>query len=191
MTRSPRPLAGTLGALLVAAVSLVAAPGPVDARCVPPPPIEEAARRADVVIVGTVTAVAQEGRVATVAVAEIWRGPALPASVDVRGGPGEGRTSVDRTFVAGTRYLFTLGIEPDGQLTDTACSATIEWDPGLGALRPAGMHLPVGAAGLDAAAAPDAPFDPSSFVVPAGVALLVAATLLIAGMLARGRQTNR
>jgi hypothetical protein len=197
MTRQPRRFAHATAVLafsalaLALSLALVAAPETVEARCVEPRPIEEAIRTADVVIVGTVTAVAQEGTHATVAVDEIWRGPKTPAIVLVRGGPAEGRSSVDRTFEVGTRYLFTLGLEPDGQLTDSACSSTTEWDAKLGALRPPGAHLPGAAGELDAAAAAEPTFDPLTLVVPAGVALLVATALLIAGLLARGRKTNR
>lgn len=193
MKRWPHPIAATLGALVLAATTIIAVPVPVpvDARCAPPPTIHEAIRAGDVVVVGTVTAVAQEGRLATVTVEEIWGGRMLPATVAVRGGPGDGPTSVDRTFVAGTRYLFTLGFDADGQLTDSACSSTIEWGPKLEALRPAGAQLPEAAGALDAAVGSGATFDPSGLVVPAGVALLVAVALLIAGLVARGRQTNR
>ncbi|HUG30159.1 MAG TPA: hypothetical protein VMQ65_06595 [Candidatus Limnocylindria bacterium] len=175
--------------LVLAALTLVAAPRPVAARCVEPDPIEEAIRAADVVIVGTVIAVAEEGTRATVRVEEIWRGPALAAEVVVWGGPG-GRSSIDRTFEAGMRYLFTIALGEGGRLTDSLCSSTIAWDPKLVALRPPGAQSPTAAGELDAVAEP-AGFDPASLVVPAGVALLVAAALLVAGLLARGRQTNR
>lgn len=193
MTLSPHPLAGALGALgavAIAGLTLIAFPAPVDARCVEPAPIEEAVRTADVVIDGTVTAVAEEGTRATVRVEEIWRGPALEAEVVVWGGPG-GRTSVDRTFEADIRYLFTITTGENGRLTDSLCSSTAIWDPRLEALRPAGMHLPVPAGQLDAAAVPDAPFEPASLLVPAAVALLVAIVLLVAGLMTRGREANR
>lgn len=198
MTRSVHPVVGTFAAaalaaaaLVLASLALLAAPRPVAARCVEPAPIEEAVRAADVVIVGTVTAVAEEGTRATVHVEEIWRGPALEPEVVVWGGPGGGRTSVDRTFEAGIRYLFTITVGENGRLTDSQCSSTVQWDAKLEALRPPGAQLPGVTDPLDATAESDAALDPASLVVPAGVALLVAAALLIAGLLARGRQSNR
>jgi hypothetical protein len=166
-------------------------PAPAAARCAAPTPIEEAVRAADVVILGMVTAVAEEGTRATVRVEEIWRGRALPAEVVVFGGPGGGRTSVDRTFEAGIRYLFTITLGENGRLTDSQCSSTTEWDPKLEALRPPGAQLPTTAGEVDAASEPDATFDLASLVVPGAVALLVAAALLVAGLLARGRQPGR
>ncbi len=194
MTLANRQPAGTvaapaLAAALLAALALVALPRPVDARCVEPPPIQEAVRTADVVILGTVKAVANEDTRATVSVAEIWRGPALPAEVIVQGGPG-GRTSVDRTFVVGTQYLFTLTLDPEGALRDSLCSSTIEWDAQLAALRPPGAVPPAGSDDAQPTVAEAAPFDPASLVAPAGVALLVALGLLGAGLLARGRQAR-
>lgn len=202
MTRSARTLLGTLAAVTftataltaaalaaIATLALLATPGSAFARCFEPAPIDEAVRTADVVIVGTVTAVAEEGTRATVHVEEIWRGPALAVEVVVWGGPG-GRSSVDRTFVAGTRYLFTITIDADGRLGDSQCSSTTEWDPKLEMLRPVGMQVPGASGVLDAAAESETTLDPASLVVPAGVALLVAAALLVVGLLARGRQTN-
>ncbi|TAJ99451.1 MAG: hypothetical protein EPO36_12005 [Chloroflexota bacterium] len=87
----------------------------------------EAWKTADVVLVGTVTSVANNDRWAQVAVEEVWRGPDQPAEVVVKGGgadPGM-MTSVDRTYQVGVRYLFTLTVVgPD--LTDNACSGTTE-----------------------------------------------------------------
>lgn len=195
MTRSLRPIFGAFGAAVLAAAALAAialasTPGPVAARCVEPVPIEQAIGTFDVVIVGTVTAVAEEGTRASVRVEEIWRGPVLGAEVVVWGGPGGGPTSVDRTFEAGTRYLFTITVTPEGRLTDSQCSSTTEWDPKLEALRPAGVPAPGAAGDQGATAEPEPAFDPGSLVVPAAVALLVAAVLLAIGLLARGRQTN-
>ena len=199
MTRTMRPIvvtsaAAILAATALAAVALLAAPRAVQARCVEPTPIEEAVRTSDVVIVGTVTAVAEEGTRATVQVEEIWRAPATLAiepEVLVHGGPG-GRTSVDRTFEAGTRYLFTITLGEDGRLTDSQCSSTMVWDAKLVPLRPAGAIQPQ--PGGDGTAQPTAgeaaPFDPWSVIGPAGVAIAVALALLGAGLLARGRQAR-
>ena len=182
-------LAATLAALTSTAIALASTPAPAAARCVEPPPIGEAIRIADVVIVGTVTAVAEEGTRATVRVEEIWRGPALAAEVVVWGGPG-GRTSVDRTYEAGKRYLFTISLGEGSRLTDSLCSSTIEWDPRLEAIRPPGALPPATDDGAQPAAAEATPFDPSTIVGPATVAIAVAVALLGAGLLARGRQAK-
>ena len=185
--------AATLAAVTCTAIALASTQAPAAARCVEPPPIEEAVRTADVVIVGTVGAVAQEGTLATVRVEEIWRGPVVEAEVRVWGGPGDGLTSVSREFVVGTKYLFTLGFGEDGRLTDSLCTSTTEWNERLAALRPLNATQPQ-PAGDDAAqptAGEAAPFDPWSLIGPAGVALAVAVALLGAGLLARGRQANR
>lgn len=170
-------------------LALLATPAGAAARCAAPVPVQQAVATTDVVIVGTVVSTELEGVIANVLVTEIWRGPDLPANVRVWGGPGGGRTSIDRTFEAGTRYLFTLTLDVDGSLHDSACSSTTPWDATLEALRPAAIRSPLGAidAATDAAPA-DAPFDPASLVAPVGVALFVAVALLGIGLLARGRQ---
>jgi hypothetical protein len=182
-------LVAAFAALAFAAAALGSTQAPGAARCVEPVPIDEAVRTADVVIVGTVSAVAEEGTRATVRVEEIWRGPALDAEVVVWGGPG-GRTSVDRTFDAGTRYLFTIAFGEDGRLTDNLCSSTTEWDASLEAIRPPGAMQPAGGDTAQPTAGEAAPFDPWSVIGPAGVALVVAIALIGAGLLARGRQAN-
>ena len=65
-------------ALVVApARGLLARPPP---DCQMAPPIEEAVRTSELVFVGTVTAIDNEGRSATVQVEEVWRGDASFAS---------------------------------------------------------------------------------------------------------------
>ena len=204
MTRTLLPIPATFMAAAfalalaaaLAIIALFAAPGMVAARCAEPAPIEDAVLTADVVIVGTVTALAEEGTRATVRVEEIWRAPANPvigAEVTVHGGPGGGRTSVDRTFVDGVRYLFTITLSPEGRLTDSQCSSTTGWDPKLAALRPpeAMPPQPAGDGAAQPTVAETATFDPMSVIGPAAVALLVALALLGAGLLARGRQAKQ
>ena len=186
---------------VIAALALLSLPASAAARCVEPAPIAQAVQTADVVLVGTVTAIEQGGRLATATVTEVWRGPDQPAVIKVRGGPADGPTSVDRTFEVGTRYLFTLILEANGRLGDNACSSTTTWEPGHAAIRPADFRLPVGVlagsdetagsgddAGAGDAASVDAPFDPWSVAAPVGAALIAALVLLGVGLLARGRQ---
>ncbi len=141
-----------------------------------PPSIDEAVRDADLVFVGTVTSVANLDRWATVAVEEIWKGPDLFPVVEVRGGPGgNAASSVDRSYIAGTRYLF-LPFVADGVLQDSSCSSTTEYTRDLGALRPANARRPV-TLEPESDAAPR--FDPASLLVPA--ALVIGAGVLVFG----------
>ncbi len=177
-----------LRGLRIAAMTLPLAlwllvPTAASASCAMPIPIKEAIQSADVVIVGTVTSTENLGRWATVEVHEIWKGPDLPATVVVRGGPEPGgASSIDRTFSVGARYLFVLGLDAQGALSDNACSATTEIDADDHALRPADYRTPT--PGEEA----EDGVDLAGIIVPAGVALLVAAALLVAGLVARGRQ---
>lgn len=141
-----------------------------------PPRVDDAVKDADIVFVGTVTSVANAGRWAMVTVEEVWKGPDLAPIVEVRGGPeGNTATSVDRSFTAGTRYLF-LPFIAEGVLQDSACSSTAEFTADLVRLRPATARPPV-----SATPQPDAAdrFDPASLFVPA--ALVVGAGALVFG----------
>ena len=157
-------------------------PAPAAASCAMPIPIEQAIRDSQVVLVGTVTSTENDGRWATVEVHEIWKGPDLPATTTVLGGPEPGTaSSVDRSFTAGARYLFVLSIDERGQLHDNSCSATTEMGAGDNELRPAEFRTP---SPVDAS---DADNDATGIVSAGVVALIVAGVLLAAGLLARGR----
>lgn len=121
--------------------SLAHAPA-VLASCAPPEPLERVVASSDVVLVGTVTAVANNDRWARVQVEEIWKGGPLEAIVEVHGGGPDPNmmTSVDRTYVPG-RYLFTLG-RNGIELLDNACSGTTVWSEDLARLRPADWLAP-------------------------------------------------
>lgn len=169
-------LARTAASAALIMVPLLLAAAPVLASCVMPPPVEEAVRDAEIAFVGTVTSVANSGRWAMVAVEEVWKGPDLAPVVELRGGPeGNTATSVDRSFTAGTRYLF-LPFIAEGVLQETACSSTTEFTADLARLRPATARSPV-----PATPEPDAapPFDAASLLVPA--ALVVGAGVLVFG----------
>jgi hypothetical protein len=99
---------------------------------------------ADVAFVGIVQGVDQ--RVARISVIEVWRGPDLPAQVDLVVGDGQppGLSTGDRTFEVGMRYLFVPYRYPDG-LQDSVCSLTQPWTPELAAVRPAGARPPTAA----------------------------------------------
>ena len=124
----------------IALAVLLLVPSVADASCAGPVSVQDAVRSAPTVFVGTVTDLSSGGRVATVRVDDVWRGSEIPASVDVVGTPdlNAAATSVDRTYAAGSQYLFV----PDGggpdHFTDNSCTATRPYSGNLAALRPAG-----------------------------------------------------
>lgn len=165
---------------------LLAAPPTALASCALSPPIAEALAEAEIVFVGTVTATAERDLWATVTVEEIWKGPDLPVVVQVKGGQGGNvGTSVDREFRSGVKYLFTPTMLQDGTFSDNACTPTRVWEEALAALRPADARGPIGGTPPEPSG-----FDVGGLVVPLGVALLVAAALLIVGLAVRGRQSD-
>lgn len=102
-------------------------------------PLEEQLAEHDTIFTGTVTATTHDGRVATVAVDAVWRGPDLPSQVRVAGSENLGPsafTSVDRTFEAGQPYLFVPSGPPDN-FVDNACSPTQPLTAQITALAPA------------------------------------------------------
>lgn len=117
-------------------VGSVLAAGPALASCAPAPPLAQAFADAEVVFKGTVTAVENNGRTATVRVDEIWKGPPLPDSVVVIGG-AEGEnvaSSVDRDFRVELTYVFfpNNGAPP---FQDDICTSTQPYSPELERLR--------------------------------------------------------
>ncbi len=169
----------TLAFLLPSATTL--------ASCMIPPPIDEAFESAEIVFVGTVTETSNRGTWASVAVEEVWKGPDQPIAVVIRGGPGgNAATSVDRTFEIGVKYLFFPYADSEIGLADNSCSLTTPWSDDLVALRPADAHQPLGTSETETGVW----FDVGGFVGPLGVALLVGGVLLVAGLLARGRQSS-
>jgi hypothetical protein len=103
------------------------------------------------VFVGTVTFTSDNDRVARVKVESIWRGPELPAYVDVHGSPVSGlsaASSVDRKYSAGTRYLFVL-FSANQPLQDNSCSATQVYTTEVAALAPGDARQPAPATAFD------------------------------------------
>lgn len=171
----------------VAAVPLLLAFAPATAlgSCMPPPPLEEAVKTADVVFVGVVTATSNQNFWASVQVEEVWRGPDQPRGVVVRGGTGgNAMTSIDRSFEPGVTYLFFPSVDPALGLADNSCSSTTPWTEAMVALRPADAREPIGAE-------PEAAgFDLGGLLVPIGVAVFVGGALFLAGLVARGRRAD-
>ncbi len=99
--------------VLMVAVGALAVGASMDARAscaIQQPSAGEQLSAAHVVFVGTVVYTSDANRSARVKVESIWKGPGLPAYVDVRGeAPGSGLTSAseaDHTYQTGGRYLF-------------------------------------------------------------------------------------
>ena len=166
----------TIAAMVLATVVAT----PVQASCVELAEPAVAVREADVAFVGTVVRLANQDRWATVAVEEVWRGPDLGPTVEVRGGPaGNVATSVDRTYRLG-RYLFVVSAA-GGHFSDSACSATTEWDRTLEPIRPADARRPLGASVGDE---PSPSGDTRSLAAPlivasaAGLALMAVVSVL-------------
>lgn len=165
------------------ALSLTA-PGAVLADCMAPPPIEEAVAQNEIVFIGTVVAVGDQGRRATVEIEEVWRGPDLPVTTMVLGGIGDGFTSVDRTYEVGMRYVFFPALDPEtGALADNLCTNTTPWQDDYEKIRPADVRSPTGEPTGEGAA-----FDVASLVPIGALVLVVAGVLLVAGLVARGRE---
>ncbi|HSL97300.1 MAG TPA: hypothetical protein VK831_01890 [Candidatus Deferrimicrobiaceae bacterium] len=183
-TATLRLLSALVVATLATLVGLAAA-DPVRASCAAPPAIAPPSfDDVDVVLVGTVLATAEAGRWASVVVHEVWRGPDLPEELLVKGGDGGNMwTSIDRTYEVGVRYLFALTNGDGGALRDNACSATTEWTDDLTTLRPADARTPTGEASADVAG-----IDLGGIVPVILVVAVVAAVLLGAGLVARGRE---
>lgn len=125
------PVIGVVGGASAAAAA---------AACLPPADLGVAIASGEVVLVGVVDAVENNGRWATVRVEERWHGAeAVGGTVRVRGGPEPGTaTSSDRTFAAGVRYLFVAGAG-NGFLVDNLCTVTQPWSPDLAQYRPRGV----------------------------------------------------
>ncbi len=133
---------------LAIAVGLYVATAPLThASFCLPTDLHTAQRESDVVFVGTVVGVANQNRWATVSVEEIWSGLDLPAVVEVHGSEIVAQdvwTDIDRTFLAGRRYVFALDVQ-NARLRDHACTATLLWIDELDRFRPAVVRGPVGA----------------------------------------------
>ncbi len=177
---------------MLAATAMLGAPSLAFADCMAPPPIEEAVKTADIVLVGTVTEASNGNRWATVTVQEIWRGPDLPATLLIKGGPdANAASSVDRSFEAGQRYIlfpyFANDTEPlpgiaAGGLADNSCTSTQPWDDSMAVFRPADARTAEALQGED-----EAPFDLGPVVTIGGFVMVLFAVMLGIGLLARGR----
>ncbi len=149
--------------LVVAGLIAMALPGPASAvLCGDRPPLDQVIARADAAFVGTVESLTNDDRWAQVRVEDIWRGPVVTPSVEVRGGQEPGVwSSADRTYLAGERYLFVLDVR-GGLFVDDTCSSTTAWVQELMRFRPPDAVL---ASAVSAAAETLDP-DPGSVILP-------------------------
>jgi hypothetical protein len=134
---------------------VVVGSGTAAASCGSMPTTDAAAiAKAPVAFVGTVAFTTDEDGTAYFTVDEVWRGPELTWMTVVHGRPfgPNSISSVDRTWVRGTRYLVLPSRGRDGELVDISCSATAPYKSSFDAIRPAvvrppqSVPLPIGAA---------------------------------------------
>lgn len=113
-----------VAAAVVGFVMVVQDASPASASCLAPPELAIGFNDAEVVFVGEVIELANRGRTAIVEVVQVWKGPELPATVVVRGGPGDPGvfSSVDRTFERDTYVFFPVSSAPPFE--DNACTLT-------------------------------------------------------------------
>jgi hypothetical protein len=134
-------------ATLLALGAFAAGSAGAQASCAAPPSLKDQIAAARLVFVGTVVSTSDNDRVARVRVESIWKGPDLPAFVDVHGSPVSGQnagSSIDRHYRAGERDLFVL-YSDSPPLQDNSCSATQPYTEQLAALAPADARVPAAA----------------------------------------------
>jgi hypothetical protein len=130
---------------VVALVLVAVAPSAAAASCAAPASLPEQIKAAALVFVGTVLSTSDQDRIAYVMVESIWKGPTLAENLKVFGSPlpdPNTATSVDRTYRAGTRYLFVLN-SADQPYQDNSCSATQPYTPSVALLAPADARKPI------------------------------------------------
>jgi len=170
------------------AAAALAAPSSTFGSCMEPPPLQAEVESAEILFTGTVVEASNDGRWATVAVDEVWRGPDQAVRVVIRGGPEPGTaTSVDRSFELGVRYLFFPYVEPGTGLADNSCTSTQPWVEELEKLRPDDARQPIDSTGPTDSGGPTGGALELGWLMPLVVAAVVFASLLGVGLLVRGR----
>lgn len=149
------PILGVVIASLLFGVSSYNIPA-AGAQC-SPSDTASALAAADVVFVGVVTGLETDVRIATVEIESIWKGPDLDEVVEVRGTEtaDSPRSTTDRTFAEGQRYLF-VPENARSPFLASACSATERYSgaahvipaPYQGVLQASSGRTPI-AAGID------------------------------------------
>ncbi|MDQ6878927.1 MAG: hypothetical protein M3082_14800 [Candidatus Dormibacteraeota bacterium] len=141
-----------LGALLLTAATPAQASCGVFSR--PLPTTRDEVNAAKVVFVGKVVYTSDQNRSARVRVESIWKGPSLPAYIDVHGeAPGSGPFSGsegDHQYQAGQQYLFfPLNDHPPFQDYGDCNASTQVYSAALAAYAPADAKAPNPAAPSD------------------------------------------
>jgi hypothetical protein len=170
-----------LFALALATVAVPAAPAGAQAElgCAPDIGIDARIAEAPTVFTGTVKALGNKGRTATVDVIRVWKGGTLPKRVQVTGTiatQAKVVTALDRLYAEGTTYLFVPPAGTNPRFIENRCSATRQLTPELAAKEPGGGSAPVGE-GVPLPQAGLGKLVPLMIVIPA---LLVLAGLLLA-----------
>ena len=122
---------------LVAGTLLGFAPPPAHAACATVVDPIVSIRKSDSVFVGQITELSDFGRLATIRVLEIWKGPDVGGEVIVNGSFSGSATvgPSDRTFMLGSTYLVVpFGVR--SPFFDEACSATGLFVPAGGVIPP-------------------------------------------------------
>jgi len=179
-----------MGRLVAAAASVLALgvlcglPPPAAAQtelgCPPDAGIEERIREAGTVFVGTVEALGNQGRTATVEVIRVWKGGVLPRRVQVTGTiatQSKVVTALDRLYARDRTYLFLPSSGTSPRFTENRCSGTRALTSELAALAPSGGGTPPVGDGVPLPDAGVGRFVPLMVAIPAA---LVLAGLLVA-----------
>jgi hypothetical protein len=169
--------------------AFVASSASVQASCAGPPSLRDQLATAPLVFVGTVAFTSDNDRVARVRVESTWKGPNLPAYVDVHGSPVSGpfaASSADRTYRAGERDLFVL-FSDRSPLQDNNCSATQIYTNELAAFAPADARPPAPITASD-----QIQNSISQYWLQTVIAVLIVAVAAFIGLraLARSRKTQ-
>lgn len=149
-----------VGAALLAAGAAGAGPATAqtDLGCPPDVGIDARIEEAPTVFTGTVRALGNKGRTATVDVIRVWKGGTLPERVEVQGTiatQAKVVTALDRLYARERTYLFlpTAGGPP--RFRENRCSATRELTADLaakgptdGGKAPQGQGVPLPGVGL-------------------------------------------
>lgn len=121
---------------ILAAAAIAVTPHPASASCAEPPDLETAFADAPVVFIGLVVELSNGDRTAVMEVEGVWKGPDLPNTVTVNGGPSDPSeaTSVDRTYELGTYIVFP--INSTSPFVDNACTSTQRTTEALDVINP-------------------------------------------------------
>ena len=137
-----------MAAVIVCGLLVLAGGRPASASCAGggpgSPSLGDQLAAAPVVFVGTVVYTSDQDRVARVKVESVWRGPTMPAYVDVHGSPVSGpftASSVDRHYQSGGRYLF-VPVSGSPPFDDNSCSLTQPYTDALGQYAPTDARSP-------------------------------------------------